>query len=67
MKGDGQLSVTGERIHVHFVPANHLGSLPMNSVVRLTDGSPYVPQVPGYLKTNIIIMKGDAIAQWLAC
>ena len=33
-----QLSVTGERI----VLVNLLGSLPRNSVVGLTDGSPYV-------------------------
>ena len=35
---------------VHLVLVNRLGRLPRNSVVRLTDGSPYVPQVPGFLK-----------------
>ena len=34
---------------------DHRGSLPMNSVVRLTDGSPYVPRVPVYLKTHISV------------
>ena len=33
----GPLSVTGERIHVHLVLVNCLGSLPRNSVVSLTD------------------------------
>ena len=31
---------------MHLVLVNRLGSLPRNSIVRLTDGSPYA----GYLK-----------------
>ena len=39
---------------VYLVLVNCLGNLP--SVDRLTDSSPCVPQVPGYLKTHIIII-----------
>ena len=40
----GQLSVNGNG---HLVLVNCSGSLLISSVVRLSDGSPYVPQVPG--------------------
>ena len=43
---------------VRLVLVNRLGSLARNSLVRLDDGSPYVPRVPGYLKTHIIIERG---------
>ena len=37
---------------VHLVLVNCLGSLARNSVIRLTDGSPHVPQVRSNLKTH---------------
>ena len=40
---------------LHLALVNRLVSLPRN-MVRLTDGTPYVPQLPGYLKTHIIII-----------
>ena len=49
-------STTYWRKDVHLILVNGLGSLPKKSVVKLTDGSPYVPQVPSYLKTRIIII-----------
>ena len=44
------------RNDVFLVLVNRLKNLPRESVVRLTDGSPYMPQMPGYLKTHIIII-----------
>ena len=49
-----QMILMGKSIQQMWV--NHLGTLPRNSIVRLTDGSPYVPLETGYLKTHIIIM-----------
>ena len=40
---------------------NRSGSLLRYSVVRLTDASPYVSKVPGYLKTHIIMTFLDGI------
>ena len=50
----------------HLVRVNRLGSLPRNGVARLTDGGSYVPQMPGYLKTHIIIIMfgTDSMKNW---
>ena len=36
-----------------------------NSVDRLHDGSSYVPRVPGYLKTSVIIIKKQLVHMYL--
>ena len=50
------IQVSYWRKDVHLILVNRLGSLSRNSVVWLTDGSPYVPQVPGYLIIIVIII-----------
>ena len=51
------------RKDVHLaIRVNGLKSLPRHSVVKLSDGSPYVPQVLGYPKNpycNIIVLKAN--------
>ena len=44
---------------------NSLGNLPRNSVVRLTDGSPCVVQVPSYFTTHIMIIIIIASREWV--
>ena len=43
----------------------HLGNLSRNSADRLTDCSPYVHRMPGYLKTHIIIITNKNVSQFM--
>ena len=55
--------------YVYLLLVNRLGSLslPRKSVSRLTNGNPYVPQVPGYLKPISSYILRNASGFWKYC
>ena len=56
----------GQLYDVHLVLVNRLGSLPRNSVVRLTDVSLYVPQSSGARLPNHHHHHHQTIRDWNA-